>query len=164
MRGKKQTPFQKHCRKLYASFERRFSEKSDKNGRIIRHGIAIPFTVEQLEKWLDDKFIPKNLDAPKTQGDWIPCKYCGVAIFWQTCAIDHETPIKRGGGPGLDNLDCICRECNQEKGGLMPPEYVLLRSLLRAEFCKDAITDIESRLKKANKLAASVNWFRKKKK
>ena len=157
----KLTPIEKRTKLLYASMKRRIEEKKDKNGRIIRHGQPIPFTYEQLLQWMIEKF-PGSTSGLFPAGR-IQCRYCRELIDCLTAAIDHEVPLKRGGGAGLDNLGVICRPCNNFKGGLTPAEFWVLRDWLRMTFCDAAKSDIEGRLKKANQLAASVNWSRKQK-
>ena len=147
----KQTPLQKHCKKLYASLKRRIEEKRNKNGRIIRHGRPIPFTEDQLFTWLQTKWEHGS----------VICRYCLVPLTFINCAYDHETPLSRGGSAELDNLLPICHEDNQYKGRLTPQEFLKLRYLLRTEFKDEARSDIEGRLKKAVRLAASLNWSRK---
>lgn len=150
-RKAKLSPLQKYSRKLYANLKKRIEERKDKNGRIIRHGQPIPFTEEQLFGWLDVIFNPATL-----------CRYCLIPITILDCAIDHEIPLSRGGSAGLDNLIAICREDNQYKGKLLPGEFLQLRTFLQG-FPDEARRDIEGRLKKAVKLAASARWAMKKK-
>jgi len=141
--------------------KKRIEEKKDKNGRIIRHGRPIPFTYEELLKWMLQKF-PGAISGLFPNGR-IQCRYCKELVDCLTAAIDHEIPLKRGGDVGLSNLEAISRDCNNYKGGLTPTEFIALRNWLAGMFCDAARFDVEGRLKKAVKLAASVNWSRKSK-
>ena len=44
------------------------------------------------------------------------CAYCGRTLRRGRLEIDHRTPLSRGGGNGLDNLQLLCRPCNMRKG------------------------------------------------
>ena len=44
------------------------------------------------------------------------CTYCGHRRISRSFEIDHMTPIIRGGSNDVDNLQVICRPCNQRKG------------------------------------------------
>lgn len=162
MRKPKLTPIEKRCKLLYASMKRRIEEKKDKNGRIIRHGRPIPFTYEELLEWIVNKF-QRATKSQSLECATIQCRYCMTLIDCLTAAIDHAIPLRRGGSPGLDNLDPTCRDCNNYKGGLTPTEFIALRAWLAMALCDTAKADIEGRLKKAVQLAASVNWSRKQK-
>lgn len=44
------------------------------------------------------------------------CTYCGQRRISRSFEIDHMTPVIRGGSNDMDNLQVICRPCNQRKG------------------------------------------------
>ena len=44
------------------------------------------------------------------------CKYCGVKDKGNNLEIDHIKPIAKGGKSTFDNLQTLCKRCNQEKG------------------------------------------------
>ena len=50
----------------------------------------------------------------RRQGNF--CAYCGHRRIARSFEIDHMTPVIRGGSNELDNLQVICRPCNQRKG------------------------------------------------
>ena len=131
---------------------RRLTEKHDKNGRRIRIGRPIEYTEQELHDWLYSKF----------DGKIVRCPYSNKLITFDTCDIDHKIPLSRGGTASLDNLVACDPEANQEKGKLTGPEYFFLVAFLEKYFTPVARNDIRGRLKKAVRLAASVNWHRKK--
>lgn len=45
--------------------------------------------------------------------DGFRCVYCEATRELQ---VDHITPVARGGTDALDNLQTLCRSCNQAKG------------------------------------------------
>lgn len=47
------------------------------------------------------------------------CAYCGAR--WPL-TIDHIIPLNRGGGHHRENLQCLCKPCNEAKGERMPYE------------------------------------------
>ena len=44
------------------------------------------------------------------------CMYCGYRRVAASMDIDHIIPVVRGGSNNEDNLQVICRPCNQRKG------------------------------------------------
>lgn len=58
------------------------------------------------------------------------CPYCEVAMstangFTSPSAPtrDHVIPISRGGRDIIENIEIVCRKCNQDKGSLLPEEF-----------------------------------------
>ncbi len=47
------------------------------------------------------------------------CAYCGSK---DNLTIDHIIPLSRGGTNREDNLQCLCRDCNNLKGASMPDD------------------------------------------
>ena len=43
------------------------------------------------------------------------CAYCGHRRISRSFEIDHMTPVIRGGSNDIENLQVICRPCNQRK-------------------------------------------------
>jgi 5-methylcytosine-specific restriction endonuclease McrA len=41
------------------------------------------------------------------------CRNCGS---WDDLTIDHIIPLTKGGTNDVDNLQTLCRKCNQKKG------------------------------------------------
>lgn len=85
----------------------------------------------------------------------IICRYCRQPIDLSDAALDHAVPFARGGSPDLSNIEVVCKECNDRKGGLFPAEYEALLAFLEAEIPL-ARTEILKRLQQSTKLAASM--------
>jgi len=85
----------------------------------------------------------------------LQCRYCHRWFTLAETAVDHATPLSRGGSAGLDNLDYPCQACNNRKGSLTVAEYEGLLAYLETMHPL-ARQDVLSRLEKAVKLAASV--------
>lgn len=83
------------------------------------------------------------------------CRYCRRAFTIAEIAVDHATPLSRGGGLDLDNLDYPCGACNDRKGSLTLDEYAHLLAFLGTQH-PIARQDVLTRLEKANKLAAGL--------
>lgn len=80
------------------------------------------------------------------------CRYCRKIITIEDVAVDHAKPLSRGGSPGLDNLDYICRPDNNRKGELEIDEYKKLLAFL--ETIPLARISILKRLEQSVALAA----------
>ena len=50
------------------------------------------------------------------------CKYCGVALQWESSTVDHVVPISKGGTNDLQNLVLACKPCNTRKGNKLLAE------------------------------------------
>lgn len=83
------------------------------------------------------------------------CRYCHRPMAISDVAIDHETPLSRGGFSELSNIGFPCPDCNQIKGRMLPAEMTLFMEFLEAKLPM-ARVDILKRLKQAVKLAARV--------
>ncbi len=55
------------------------------------------------------------------------CPLCHVRLTWDTGLLpsspeaDHIVPHSRGGNDSLENIQIICRKCNQKKGNGRKP-------------------------------------------
>jgi len=81
---------------------------------------VLPFTRKVFQAWLWQQV---GLQA-------IPCGYCRALIDVMSLSLDHKTPLRRGGGPELSNLQVICARCNRAKGEFTHEEYLLIVSLM----------------------------------
>ena len=59
---------------------------------------------------------PKGLKQQLMRQQDNTCVYCGYRRAASSLDIDHIIPVVRGGGNQIDNLQVICRPCNQRKG------------------------------------------------
>ena len=48
--------------------------------------------------------------------DGYRCRMCGKSGTFATLEIDHIKPIAKGGKSTYDNLQTLCKSCNQKKG------------------------------------------------
>lgn len=85
----------------------------------------------------------------------ILCRYCNRYFTIEDIAVDHATPLSRGGSAALDNIDYPCKSDNNRKGSMSMNEYAQLLSFLETVHPLMR-KDILSRLEKANSLAASA--------
>jgi hypothetical protein len=118
-------------------------------GRMKRlHLPELPFTMEEYRADVLGVMDGKEDGA-------IQCRYCHRWFALSEVAVDHATPLSRGGAQGLSNLDYPCRQDNDRKGSLTVGEYDLLYRFLDS-LHPLARQDILSRLEKANSLAAGM--------
>ena len=114
--------FEKRANQLFESCRDRWKKKLQKGlpkGVIldIAPEAVLPFTRRQFQAWL---WQQTGLGA-------FSCIYCRAAIDIVSCQLDHKTPLRRGGGPELDNLNpLICKACNGSKGEFTHEEYSLI--------------------------------------
>lgn len=52
------------------------------------------------------------------------CAYCGAALR-DGYHIDHKTPVSRGGGNEVENLQLTCPRCNMRKSNLTHEEFLV---------------------------------------
>ena len=105
---------------VYRQMKKRAQPKRWKTGRnagnIRVQGIeSLPFTREQLWDHMIAQIGP----------DSTPCRYCLSTgrlkpnlITMKACVIDHYVSVKQGGEYTLDNLHCVCADCNNLKGDI----------------------------------------------
>ena len=66
---------------------------------------------------------PKRLKRELMRRQDNTCVYCGYRRTARTLDIDHMIPVVRGGANDTNNLQVICRPCNQRKGLQTDPEF-----------------------------------------
>src|SRR5258708_1782187 len=101
---------------IFSSMQKRFREKRNKNGRLMRVGRELPFTLTDFRGWLIEQL------GGSTDG-MASCAYSGVPVTALDLRVDHEVPTSRGGGLGLENLRIAADQANREKGQLTGEEY-----------------------------------------
>lgn len=82
----------------------------------IAPGDILPFSRQEFYKWL---WALTGLNA-------FPCVYCRTPIDILNLSLDHRTPLRRGGGPELENLGVLCVSCNSVKGEFTEDEFLLI--------------------------------------
>jgi 5-methylcytosine-specific restriction endonuclease McrA len=107
----------------------------------------IPFTLEEFRQDILGVMGGKE-DAP------IQCGYCKKYCTLSEVAVDHATPLSRGGSAGLCNLDYPCHACNNRKGSMSVEEFTKLLAFL--ETIPLARTDVLKRLEQSVALAAGA--------
>lgn len=123
--------------------------------RILRKGFyGLPFS--------KDIFREHVLKAMGGSYDgFFVCRYCHGYFGLTQIAVDHQTPLSRGGGVELDNLDYPCRACNNRKGSTTPEEYLKLLDFLDTKIPL-AKADVLNRLEISVQLAAADRARRRK--
>ena len=58
------------------------------------------------------------------------CSGCGEEITPKNMSADHATPLSQGGASSLENLNVLCRPCNEIKGGLNMKQFAELIAIL----------------------------------
>ena len=123
-----ESEFRKRVNKTYDNMAQRARPRLWKNGKnkgkVRIPGLtSLPFFRDEL--WL-------HVQAQIPDGGAL-CPYCkdygrSTLIFLDTFVLDHHIPVKHGGLDcwRLDNLVCICEECNRIKGSLSYTAFVVL--------------------------------------
>lgn len=124
-------------KKVYELMQKRFSEKRDKRGRIIRYRQDVPFTLAQFAEFVDAIFHGAVISR---------CCYCERPIDLLSFVTDHDVPTERGGSLELSNLKLCCSDCNKIKGSLTGQEFMQFMKGLRT-FPESAQKDILKRLR-----------------
>jgi len=52
------------------------------------------------------------------------CVYCRTKLTTDSCQLDHITPTSRGGKDTPENLQALCRQCNQDKHAKTHDEHI----------------------------------------
>lgn len=103
-----------------------------------------PFTLAQLRQHISDAIVDGAFR----------CRYCNRVCDISEVALDHATPIIRGGSLGLDNIEIPCAGCNSAKGELTAAEFAALMDFLE-RVIPFARTDVLDRLAKYGKLVSA---------
>lgn len=80
--------------------------------RIIRAGVVVR-VVPPLDPL---RYAPPVLRRKVLGRDRYQCRYCGVALTYESANIDHVKPWKHGGSTKAENLVASCQPCNKAKG------------------------------------------------
>ena len=100
----------------------------------------LPFSLKRFREWLQEQASSVN-NTERTNFVTLPllwtCPFCNEPFDMTQLSVDHDTPLSRGGGTVLDNLLCVDKQCNTDKGDLGSAEYKLLYQLVAAWRPKD---------------------------
>lgn len=142
--------FMERTRALHSSMVQRFSEKRNKNGRIIRIGRKVPFTLPELCEWLSRRLGGEN--------GVVKCRFCAEWLSVDTLVLDHSIPVSQGGSLEFDNLDIICKRDNDSKGGMTAASYEKLLDWSALNLPPACRNNMLHRLSIAVQLAAQRRW------
>lgn len=142
--------FRKRADALYESCRSRWRNKLQKSMPKGVHldipaGEVLPFTRAVFHQWL---WKQTGLNA-------FPCVYCRAPIDILNLSLDHKTPLRRGGGPELENLHLPCAKCNGSKGDFTHEEYLLI-----VAFMEGPGAHIRARLEGVMRLGQVGNMMR----
>lgn len=51
------------------------------------------------------------------------CRLCGRKIKFEEMTLDHVIPLVLNGVDSVENLQCSCVSCNQQKGSYLPEDF-----------------------------------------
>ena len=124
MRMPRAEAFMKRTSVIYYSMVKRFAERRNKRGRIIRIGRQLPFTLAMFRDWVSDQLGGTPEGATR-------CRYCGRFLTAMDMQCDHVHPVEQDGSLALENLAPCCAMCNRLKGSLTEATFLGLLSWLR---------------------------------
>lgn len=120
--------FEKRANQLFESCRARYRKVLQKGlpkGMTmldIKADSILPVSRREFHQWLWQQM---GLQA-------ILCPYCKAPIDVLSMQLDHKTPLRRGGGPEIDNLHAICKPCNGSKGEFTHEEYSALVAFMES--------------------------------
>ena len=113
------------CRTIYdgqvARHRKRIQKSAGKGVKLeIPAGEVLPYSFDEFFRWFWNKY---GVAAHR-------CPWCEFPIDFLSLQIDHKIPLEKGGSLALDNIEGICKPCNELKGSQSPEEYAELRKFL----------------------------------
>jgi hypothetical protein len=149
--------FKKRAKALWKSQKTmasvRYWKTGKRAGTVRQEAALIEFTEHEFGVWLWKKI---GLNA-------IPCPYCGKPIDILSLTPDHVVPRSAGGRFSLDNMLCMCKDCNERKGNLSARAFEAILKFLQKELAPYDQNILLSRLKSAHAGSPS-RFFRDKNK
>lgn len=95
-------------------------------GAVARH--ELPFDLVGFREWLVLQACSINTEGANPLL-W-DCPFCDEPFDLTQLSVDHSTPLSMGGFTMLDNLLCVDKRCNTDKGELGAEEFKVLRALV----------------------------------
>lgn len=77
----------------------------------------IPYVLTRDERTLGLRTFPDDMKLEAYEAQGHKCKCCGKEFDFSDMDGDHILPWSKGGKTIRENLQMLCRKCNQEKGG-----------------------------------------------
>jgi len=87
-------------------------------------GFRVTTRAQQMNRRAKEKGVlgrVSSAEVRKIAETTTNCSYCGLELCGNG-EFDHKTPYTKGGDHTVDNLQLICRQCNQAKGELTDTE------------------------------------------
>lgn len=136
----KNSEFMKRSLNIYKGQQTRLMESQIEMPYVKNRSVGIsevlslmPFSLDEFRGWLQP-FIDQK------------CQWCTSKMTIKSFAVDHRTPIARGGDWVLSNLACICKPCNFRKGQLTEEEFAKLCNFVNQELSAGSREDVWRRL------------------
>lgn len=111
--------------------------------RAEEHGVAIPYDLASLRAK-----VAMALSGPEGG----QCPHCKKALTAYNFSADHIEPISRGGSWGLENVEIVCKACNEVKGPLSRVEFKQLINAI-AEWPEEIRVNLFARIKAGGRFA-----------
>jgi 5-methylcytosine-specific restriction endonuclease McrA len=143
------------CRTVYDSQVKRHRDKLNKAAGVqldIPSNQVLPYEFQEFFDWVWNRY---HADVHK-------CPWCEAPMDFRSMQFDHPIPIDSGGSMGLDNLNGICKGCNELKGSQNPEQFTKLLTFL-GTLHPSHRTYLEQRIR-AGAVANRMRWFDHKKK
>lgn len=113
----------KRCRIVYDNQVARHRKKLEKAAKVkiqISSSDVLPYSFSEFFQW-----------AWRRYGTGVHlCPYCTKPIDVFSMQFDHTVPLEKGGSLRLDNIEGICKECNELKSAQTPEEFQKLLNFL----------------------------------
>lgn len=128
-----------------------------------------PYSEPQNPK-KDSRYIPNDVKSLVMIRDNSTCKMCGRSVTQDHIKIhlDHIVPLEWGGTTTSDNLQCLCKDCNEGKKNWVASENpTLMMKLNKATSAKERLRlyfefypNIEINVLKLEVVAKTRGWER----
>jgi len=128
-----------------------------------------PYSTPQNEP-KDSRYIPNDVKSLVMIRDNSTCQMCGKSVMQDHIKIhlDHIVPLEWGGTTTVDNLQCLCKDCNEgKKNWVASEDPSLMIELNKATSAKERLLiyflhypDKEISVEKLEVVAKTRGWER----